>query len=158
MNTKTPQTGDVFAFFLERYGVYASCQVIFQKENSLGMLLFNHFSKEMPSDMEKILQSGVLFQNHHYCKGEKFCFLVELPLWEHFSFLGNASITAVVSKEECKTPNWHQLELQYAWQQLPVFVQENFRVEGLYYDSIILKEEKSLTELRKIKEKFSFSF
>lgn len=119
MNIKTPQTGDVFAFFLERYGVYASCQVIFQEGNRNALLFFNYFSKEMPSDMEKILQSGVLLQNHHYWKGEKFCFWVELPLWERFSRLGNAPITAVVSKEECKTPNWHQLEMQYAWQQLP---------------------------------------
>lgn len=126
---KTPQTGDVFAFFLERYGIYAFCQVIFQEENKIALLFFNHFSKEI-LDIQSVIKSGVLLQNHHYWEGDKFAFWVELPLWERFSRLGNAPITAVVSKEECKTPNWHQLELQYAWQQLPAFVQENFRVEG----------------------------
>lgn len=157
MNTETPKVGDVFAFFLERYGVYCPCQVIFQEENSLGMLFFNHFSKEIPSDVEKILQSGVLLQNHHYWEGDKFAFWVELPLTEHFSFLGNTLIVEAVSREEFKREDWHQLEIQYAWQQLPAFIQENFRIEGQYYNSIVLKEEKSLEELRKIREEFSFS-
>lgn len=171
------QIGDVFAYYLERYGVYCPCQVLFENEDSVAMVFFNHFSAEVPS-LDIVQQSSILLKNHHSWNGDKFAFCVERDENVQFHFIEHSDIIMSVDKQDVQeNSDFSQIDFQYAWQQLPQFIQDNYHAkdpkklkefEGLpeylrldlstiRRSRIILKEKKSLAQLQAIKQENIFS-
>lgn len=170
------QIGDVFAYYLERYGVYCPCQVIYANENSVAMVFFNHFSAEIPS-LDSVQQSSILLKNHHSWNGDKFAFCVERDENVQFHFIEHSDIIMSVGKQDVQeNDDFSQIDFQYAWQQLPPFIQDHYHAMGqilpqyqhiaeyanlnlsqLSRATIHLIENKTLSELREIKEKYYFS-
>lgn len=58
-NLQNAKIGDVFAYYLERYGVYCPCQVLFENADNVAMVFFNHFSAELPS-LDSVQQASIL--------------------------------------------------------------------------------------------------
>lgn len=176
-NLQNAQTGDVFAYYLERYGVYCPCQVIYANENSVAMVFFNHFSAEIPS-LDSVQQSSILLKNHHSWNGDKFAFCVERDENVQFHFIEHSDIIMSVDKQDVQeSSDFSQIDFQYAWQQLPPFIQDNYHtkdpkklkeLEGLpeylrndlatiHHRDIFLKEPLSLAQLQAIKQENIFS-
>lgn len=166
--------GDVFAYYLERYGVYCSCQVLYANEYNVAMVFFNHFSAEIPS-LDVVKHLTPLYLNHHHWQ-EKFETVIHYPLSNSFYFVGNTPIITPTHKKTFNEIGLYQLDFQYAWQQLPSFIQEHYHATGqilpqyqhiaeyanlnlsqLSRAKIHLRENKTLSELREIKEKYYFS-
>lgn len=178
MKKTNPKTGDIFAYHLERYGVYCPCQVMYDSPEKIAVLFFNHFSKEIPT-IEIIRKSPLLRKNHHYWKNNPFAFWIDKTQLENFHFIENYEIiTPKIEDEFYPTTEFDQIDYQYAWQQLPQYIQDNFKTfhkdklkeyknlpdymrESLsqrYRGKITLDEEKSLSELRQIKNENFFSY
>lgn len=175
---KNPQIGDVFAYYLERYGVYCPCQVMYETPNEVAILFFNHFSEEIPT-MEIIKKSPLLRKNHHSWKDSVFAFWVDKNELENFHFIENQKIiTPKPENEFYVEPEYDQINYQYAWQQLPQYIQDNYKsfdknkldeyknlpqylrenLSQRHRRAIILEEKKSLSELRQIKDENYFSY
>jgi len=128
-NISELKIGDIFSFYLKRWGFYVSVQIVLKddKKGTIAIVL-NALTKEVPT-LDALKNAKYFVFDHHYWQKKNFYINGDTLLAFNPILIGNTPLIDTPPDGYISTETMEQFSLQYQWNRLPEDFKKHFKAK-----------------------------
>lgn len=128
-NINELKIGDIFSFYLKRWGFYVSAQIVLKddKKGTIAIVL-NALTKEVPT-LDALKNAKYFVFDHHYWQKKNFYINGDTLLAFNPILIGNTPLIDTPPDGYISTETMEQFSLQYQWNRLPEDFKKHFKAK-----------------------------